>query len=265
MKPVIKTARTYSVLLMRDDSTASSFRMRAGWIKLFFFLLFLLLAAAGLGGYGSWYFHQKYHHLSAEASGLESELRQARLDLQSLGNIKTLQEKTGESPPAAPEPLNSESTLSSPAALPASRNASPPPRNATAPTSEQLAAVLGQQNATQGAAKTDQPTDFPFKIGNVSIRYSGNTRLRVSFDLSKQDNPQTIGGSIILHMVGPNADIPVTTANRDDLRFRISSFKKITTSFTLPPGLSQADIDRLRVEIDAEGLSEYSETFPISK
>lgn len=140
MKPVIKKQTHYTLLLMKDDSNARTFRLHSSVLRFLicFFLALLIGGGAGIAG-GLHYWH-KYRQLSSRHDALDRETAEIRLQLERLSNLECLLVASNGTP--APQTRNEEV------------GASPRLFNSTAGGNASLAGTSGALNATAAANAT---------------------------------------------------------------------------------------------------------------
>ncbi len=299
MKPVIKKETVYSVLLMRDDCGVRRFRLRAFWLKFLFCFLALVFAAAGAGGYLAYNYKKKYNDLQDERRDLEQQLAETRRRLEPLIYLEKIQEVSQNrfaaagigvasgTGPAGAAGINGVSSVSpgysgagdaSMSAANQTRRAASimpvaPPANATTPGAAfggaGLATAAGNQtrpaavvgNATAAAAPYD---GHPAKITNMSLRASGNTRIRMSFDLNNQDPQLLLNGRVTLAVItNAGATAEITQVDRADLSFRINNYKKVSTTFALPSNLAVTDVASVLITLSGDNVPRSTERFPL--
>ena len=289
MKPVIKKQVYYSMLLMRDDTSVKTLRVRGGAITFFlFFLLLIILAGAG-GIWGGLHYWKKYAQLSERQQVQERELAEARLQLERYVNYDTLLEAANGS--SAPRAKNEE--IGAAAAAARTQNATQaalvPAQNSTRPDAAVVQAkaatnaTLPQHNATalvpataladQGASKNSSMPlissgSSPLRINGFIGRVVGPQRVRVRYELSTvpSDEQRTIAGTakyIAVFADGAEVEIPVQEVS--DARFAISRMKLMEASLRLPQGLAAKDINQLHVSLELEEGKTYRETYPVTR
>ncbi len=288
MKPVIKKQVYYSMLLMRDDTSVKTLRVRGGTIT--FLLVFLLLIIlGGVGGiWGGVHYWKKYAQSSERQQAQERELAEARLQLERYVNYDTLLEAANGSAPLA---KNEE--IGAAAAAARTQNATQaalvPAQNSTRPETSVVQAKAGanatlpQHNATafgpatalagQGASKNSSMPlissgTSPLRINGFIGRVVGPQRVRVRYELSTvpSDEQRTIAGTakyIAVFADGTEVEIPVQEVS--DTRFAISRMKLMEASLRLPQGLTAKDINQVHVSLELEEGKTYRETYPVTR
>ncbi len=107
MKPVITKKTHYTVMLMRDDGAARSFRIRGGVLRFCILFFCLLLIAGGTGIAVGVHYRYKAWTLTDEARASKQALDMARVRLEELSGVETIASSMAES---RPKTLNTELT-----------------------------------------------------------------------------------------------------------------------------------------------------------
>ncbi len=107
MKPVISQKTHYTMLLMRDNGAAGSYRVRSGVLRFCVILFCLLPVAGGAGVAVGVHYRHKAWVLSNELRTAEHELAEVRVRLEQLSNVETIASSVNGSPP---KPLNADLT-----------------------------------------------------------------------------------------------------------------------------------------------------------
>ena len=288
MKPVIKKQVYYSMLLMRDDTSVKTLRVRGGTITfLFVFLLLIILGGAG-GIWGGLHYWKKYAQLSERQQAQDRELAEARLQLERYVNYDTLLEAANGSAPLA---KNEEIGAAAAAARTqnATQAAQVSARNATRPESAAVQgkaganATLPQHNATtlaQATALADpagpqtSPVPLissdasPLRINGFVGRVVGLQRVRVRYELSTvpSEEQRTISGTAKYFVVlADGAEVEIPVQDTSDARFAISRMKLMEASLRLPQGLAAKDISQLHVSLELEEGKAYREAYPVTR
>lgn len=81
---------SYSILVMRDDCTVSTFRMRAFWLKVIIFAVIFLILSCAAAIYGTYYYHGRYQNAAEKRNALQAELTAAKVELQERRNLAIL-------------------------------------------------------------------------------------------------------------------------------------------------------------------------------
>ena len=289
MKPVIKKQVYYNMLLMRDDTSVKTLRVRGGTITfLLVFLLLIILGGAG-GIWGGVHYWKKYAQLSERQQVQERELAEARLQLERYVNYDTLLEAAN----GSTAPLAKNEEIGAAAAAARTQNATQaalvPAQNATRSESPAVQAkaganaTLSQHNATTlapasalvgQAATNNSPVPLissgasPLRINGFVGRVVGLQRVRVRYELSTvpSEEQRTIAGTakyIAVFADGTEVEIPVQDVS--DARFAISRMKLMEASLRLPQGLAAKDISQLHVSLELEEGKAYRETYPVTR
>lgn len=279
MKPVIKKQTHYSMLLMRDDTSVRTLRVRGYIIVVFLVFLLLVFVGGGVGIWGGMHYWKKYDALSERHKQQERELGEARVQLERYVNYDTLLEASNGT--AAPLAKNEEIGATAPAprmqnATQASQAAFPPAQ----PLKAGLNATLAQSNSTvlAPAVTTAEQTpkappvplisSGPLRVNGFSGRIASPQRLRIRYELSTvpSDEQRTISGTAKYFAVfasGAEVELPVQEAG--DARFSISRMKLMDANLRLPQGAVAKDITQLYVSLELDEGKAYREAFPISR
>lgn len=286
MKPVIKRQIYYSMLLMRDDTSVKTLRVRGGVIT--FFIVFLLLVILGGAGgiWGGLHYWKKYVRLSERQQAQERELAEARLQLERYVNYDTLLEAANGSAPlakneeigaaaAAARTQNSTQAALAPAQNATwpeaavvqgktGTNATMPQHNATAP-----APALADQAASVGSSVPLISSEAsPLRINGFVGRVVGLQRMRVRYELSTvpSEDQRTISGTAKYFVVlADGAEVEIPVQDISDARFAISRMKLMEASLRLPQGLAAKDISQLYVSLELEEGKAYREAYPVTR
>ena len=288
MKPVIKKQTYYSMLLMRDDTSVRTLRVRGGVIVSFLVFLLLIFAGGGVGIWGGLHYWKKYDALSERHKQQERELSEARVQLERYVNYDTLLEaangtaaplaKNEEIGATAPVPRLQNATQATQAALPSAQDGA---RSAAAPSVKAgLNATMAQNNATMpapAAVLADQApqtlsvpliSSGPLRVNGFSGRAASPQRLRIRYELSTvpSDEQKTISGTAKYFAVFANgAEVELPVQDAGDARFSISRMKLMDANLRLPQGVSARDIAQLYVSLELDEGKAYREAFPISR
>lgn len=277
-----KPSQSYSILLMRDDNTVSTFRVRTFWFKLLLFLILLLIVLCGLGIYGSLHYKELYDEVAARRDTLQAELNDTRVRLQERTNLAIL-------PGGPADPASSSYTAGNMVqpVMPGSENgaasggassietlapsATPPQASQPSqPERQDLQALLGQPGVVPAAgpapsAQAATTEEHPaVKVSNVSISAEAGNRVLVSFDLANLPQKETFTGNCqIFAVTRQGGEMELETVVRNSLSFRIARYKKMTASLKLPAGLNKEDIVSLHFQVRVPDLPLYTKTFPV--
>jgi hypothetical protein len=224
-----------SILIMRDDNTVSTFRLRTFWFKILAVLLLVILGTSGASIYGLLYFKEKYLLTAQNLEARQNELNETKVRLQDHNNLAVL--PYGDPSPgniaSSPsyalnnvvQPFHSGSEQDSAGSAPASgRDATQPQlsgsaqnagqrdspeRNAQRPSGgsggtpalEDVQALLGQSGPAASAglnpddAEPDGSATRPIQISNVSTSAEAGNRLRINFDITNVPQKTTLAGN----------------------------------------------------------------------
>lgn len=218
----------FSVLFMRDDSDVKSFRVSPRRLRLLLWVLGVLgvVVLAGLAvGVRSFV---GYRSLLNERRSMESSLAEAQVALERLGNISKIQNSLGLPKDAGAAKAKAEDKAPAPAAQRA----------------------FARVNT--GAINVDN-----FR-GQVTA--SG---LNTSFDLNNRGSAP-LSGVIQLLLLRSDGSLTELAAPSQDLTYQITRFKRISTSASIPEGLTRREALGLRVEIkNSDGDLILGETYAL--
>lgn len=227
----------YNVLMMRDNTPVRRYRVSPVWLKLGLYALLLLVACASAGGYFGLRFWEKNQTLTDELTGVQRELREARIELERLQNIDQILKSDD------PEELQ---TLLGNSAAPAKpKTPPPPPLN--------LSKLLGRIDLQH------------VRVDNFQAKAPSDRTLQIVFNLNNLQTVDTISGIATMAVLTNNGKEQLPQLNKNDLVFQIQRFKQITTAFKLPGGLTSSDVFGLRLVIkNNSGQVIFSDVFPLA-
>ncbi|MCL1915896.1 MAG: hypothetical protein FWG17_04230 [Desulfovibrionaceae bacterium] len=246
---------TYSIILMRDDLGVSAFRLHSFWIKLFIFLLVLLIAAGALGAYGTFYYKNRYEATASERRDLQRALGENKIKLESLINEGLVGRFTGGDPgPSRTQTANlSTPYISTPTIV---------------PNQSDLAVLLRQIGPMRSAGtENDLEEDalmeqHPVRISNLKTAFEGDDRLRVTYDLHNQQPGLTLIGRCGLALITrEGAVIDITAGARGVLTFQIARYRKMDILSRIPPNVKKENISKIQVSAQANDLPPYQKQF----
>lgn len=243
----------FSLILMHDDGKAH--RVRVG--KFFFLVLtVLLLVLPILGGFGIWTGLNAWQYLQEwqlQQRTLEQALAECRLQAERLSNVVRLAglstETNGAVPAVATAPSPSVADTSPAGTAPA---VSPAPATAPAPPP----AVQPLPSAPD-LAPEPRPEEIPtidtgvLRLENVVARGQDSRKLRVSLDLyNAKPNAGMISGELTFALI--DHDGKVHALDHDNTAFRITRFKKVLVTATVPDELASSDNAALLITATAD-------------
>ncbi len=230
----------YNVLMMRDNTPVRRYRLSPVWLKLALYMLLLLLACAGAGGYFGLQYWKSNQTLSEELGGTQRELREARIELERLQNIDQILKSNN------PEELQSLLGTSGEAPKPKAPVTPPPPP-------VNLSKLLGRIDLQH------------VRVDNFQAKAPSDRTLQIVFNLNNLQTVDTISGEATMAVLTNDGKEQLPQLNKNDLLFQIQRFKQITTSFKLPGGLTRADVFGLRLVIkNNSGQVVFSDVFPLA-
>ena len=219
----------FSVLFMRDDSDVKSFRVSPRRLKMLLWvsgsvaLLVLVGLIVGLRSFVG------YRSLLSERRVMESNLAEAQVSMERLGNLDKIQKSQGQS--------------KDPAAA------------AKAQAQEKQSTTTAQRVFTQintGAMNVD---NFRGQVSSQNVS--------VSFDLNNRGTG-ALSGDIRMLLLRNDGSLTPLNVPASDLSYQIQRFKRISTSAPAPEGLTRREALGLRIEIKtSEGDLIFGETYSL--
>ena len=288
MKPVIKKQTHYHLLLLRDDREVLSMRVGNGLVRWLIILGLCLAVFGSLGFAAGYHFWKENAGLHAQHQQNEIELARTRLQLEQLSNVKSLLTATNTS---VPLPKNEE--VSVPATVPqeasfarmngtANATAVANAHNATARPEAGVNATtrLASANATKTVSATENanatitrvsvgPTNIsdassPVRVNNFSSRPSGQTTMRIRYELVVAEPDTPIRGSTRYAAVFSDGTVrELQPLNPDDTRFSISRMKNMDTAARLTSGKSLTGAAFIRITVETEDGKSFQGDFPL--
>ncbi|NDV23014.1 hypothetical protein [Desulfovibrio sp. JC022] len=226
----------YNVLFMRDDDTVKRYRLSPFWLKVLFWIVFMLAVCAGAGAWAGYTFWNENGQLKQEKIELQKTLNDASVQLERLENVNKILDSYD------PNELQS-----------------------------LLAAVPVEEKKVESTPVVDLNKLLFYKnlmragVENVKVRKSGSS-LAVSFDLNNLQTSSALSGLAKIELIENNGKGVKIRVNRNDLSFHIQRFKVVRTRFGLPAGASLKDIYGIRLMITTKkGELIFSEVYPLSR
>lgn len=230
----------YNVLMMRDNTPVRRYRLSPVWLKLGLYALLLLVAVASAGGYFGFEFWKKNQTLTDELTGVERELREARIELERLQNIDQILKSN--------DPEELQTLLGAPGAPPKPKAPAVPP-----PPPLDLSRLLGRIDLQH------------VRVDNFQAKAPSDRTLQIVFNLNNLQTVDTISGIATMAVLTNDGKEQLPQLNKNDLVFQIQRFKQITTAFKLPAGLDTGDVFGLRLVIkNNSGQVIFSDVFPLA-
>lgn len=218
---------SYSVLFMRDDTDVKSFRVSPRRLKLLLWLLGglgVFVAIALIVGLKSFV---GYRVLLSERRVLESNLADAQVAVERLGNIEKIQKSLGGGKETA---------------------------------SGHNAADKSPAAAQRAFTKVDRGV---ITVENFRGTISGAS-LTTSFDLNNKASGASSGDIRLLLLRNDGSLVELEPASPSDLTYQIQRFKRISASTHVPEGLTRREALGLRVEIkNSDGEVILGETYAL--
>ena len=293
MKPVIKKQTHYSLLLMRDDAEARTFRVHGKFLRFLIWFFLLLLVCGGGSIYGGLHYWNKYRVLVERYDIQEREANEMRLQLEQLVAYKTVLNASNATMPVA---RHTEVGLSAPASPNRNATAAASTANATATvnaTRRGNATLPGAGNATlrssnatrqanatsgrSGNATGPQPqepalpslssNDSPLRITGFNGKATGQQRLRISYELSTEGNEEQrmISGMARYFAVFSNGTrLELSAYDSDGSRFSITRMKLMQSSARLPQGYRAGDVEKIDVVIELSEGKRFEDRYEVS-
>ena len=273
----------YSLIIMRDSTQkVRTFRVGVQRLKFLIYIFLLLVLTTAAGIVFSLHSVKKYAAMSSEISSLKATLAEAEIKLERLQNVQEIL-KDSEEAARTQNPMDT-----GPTAEPLQAGElSPPssPLNATEvvvsvfPNAASLEQIATTQNATiQNADASAQslislttpatPSTennlalSPAKISKVDIKARSPKTISVGFDLHNTTQGQTLSGDADLSLVTKKGEVIDVVVPKTHMDFQINYYKRMSTTFPLPAGLTPDDINALQIKITANGNQYQAESFP---
>ncbi|MFW5499944.1 MULTISPECIES: hypothetical protein [unclassified Maridesulfovibrio] len=226
----------YNVLFMRDDDTVKRYRLSPFWLKVLFWVVFMLAVCAGAGAWAGYTFWSENDQLKQEKIELQKALNDASVQLERLENVNKILDSY--------DPNELQSLL---AAVPVEEK-----RVESTPVVD-LNKLLFYKNLMRAG------------VENVKVRKSGDS-LALSFDLNNLQTASALSGLATVELIENNGKGVQIKANRNDMSFHIQRFKVVRTRFGLPSGKSLKDVYGIRLMITTKkGELIFSEVYPLSR
>lgn len=209
---------------------------------------------------------------------------------ESAGSVSSRNGHTLPASAEAPQPDSRTTAPQAPAPLPAppvasgsgqatqgpSEAAATPEQPATSgrPTAGELTTASGPGSSSRGnnviftdsngqTVQSAEGKEHPAAVDDVQIKSSGGSRYKLAFDLSNRDHQFTLNGRVHLHVsTKTDSKIEITQINKDSLRFLINRYKKVNTTFTLPPEIQPDDVTTVHLTVTAEKVPDITFDFP---
>ena len=275
-EPLVKHDNSFSIFVLRNDCNMLRFKVGSFWIKTFLLFFALFTIASGISGYAAHYYWKKYTNLQRERSELTAKLGENRRQLGRFAGIEIIQETaqprsamsgivvaSGDKEdiaPAAP-PLETPETAGhtpQPVAPPAVAAPSLAPATVTEGTPHPAA-----DNTSGRGGQEEELKPSTASIDDVTFRAAGPQRIRLSFDLSNKEPQFTLNGRVGLAVTTKDGDRhEITDVSRSSLRFLISRFKRVNTTFTLPDGVSPDKVKTVHILITVAEMESATFDFP---
>lgn len=236
-----------NLLIMRDSGAARRIRMRRSlWLFLLVCSAVMPLVAAGSLWFGGklWLKHQE---LLRRAQTLELESQEAKAIATRLENLEALVGKRD----AAQQALLLQN-------LNASR--------------EKSEAAEAEAPVVEGGGEGPGHNEFPgvdtgvIAVDNVNVRLMADGKLRVVLDVRNLDSAKSVAGVVRYSLsTERGAKVALESAPPAAANFRISRFKKMVLSSTLPPDVSAVNAQVI-IEVMLEGdVVAYRNVFPVAR
>lgn len=288
-KAKIKKRIIYSILFMRDDSDVLRFRMSSFWLKFFVYFIILLLAVAAGASFLTYHYWNKTSVLEARLMTQEAEFKPMQEQMGRLGRLSSFAQAIDSQPPGELRPILQELGNSNATAKSQVDNdlhggsdsgksgngtdaiTAPNGGNATGTQDPALtdaanadgSAGLGG-NATGNATGSDN-TGFDnddLRVNNFTARFVGRNKVRVNFDLNNIDTQRSVAGQVRISLVDSSQQVVAIKPDKDNTGFKITFSKEFILLYTLPEGMTAADISGFLLEVeDSSGAVVHKEVF----
>ncbi|MEG2139923.1 MAG: hypothetical protein RRY20_03945 [Bilophila sp.] len=255
----------FSLILMHDDGEMHRLRMNKGTLRVLILLLVLspLLGMLGLWvGWDAWHTIADWH---TERLSYQTQLDALRVRLERLSALEALLGAEGD------RALVPASTLPPPDAVARTSSETVPgePKTAAPAALESEASTA----AGQSAAKPSEDETLPDKaraavdtgvirVENMQARIVDRRRIRASVDMFNSDpDGKPLGGRTEFSLI--TADGQQYPLSNEDAVFRISRFKKVVSTSTLPVAGTEVENAAVMVEVKADNTVLYRNMFSI--
>lgn len=291
MKPVIKRQTHYSVLFMRDDSEARTFRMHSRTLRFLICAFLLLVVGGGAGIAGGVHYWKKYRALSERYEVQEKESGEMRLQLERLVALETVISASNGTVPQSRHAVVGLAGQTNASQNLHHTNATGRVQNATV----QAGPIRGNGTQSVDAALSDAPESgdaasgntgdepdaaaggegyplvssqaSPLRISAFIGRPSGQQRLRISYELFAEGNDEqrTISGVARYFAIFANGTrVEMPAQDNDGARFAITRMKQMQSWARLPQGYKANDVQQLDILIELSENEKYVERFDLT-
>ena len=267
---------------MRDDREVMGFRMHRNTLRtlVVLFCIFVAIGAGGIAfGVTMW---QKNDELRLLCNINESELSQAKSQLEELSNVRSLMTATNTpSPFAINQEINTAGTIQPSTQI--SSNAtrllatlSTPETNlvnATQTTNATLATNSTSETAVPPQETTDPRASLlishdssPIRINTFQALPIGQSTMRIRYDLVNANSPEvTVRGTASYRVILQNGtEHDLAPQQEDDVRFAISRMKPVEIVGRLPQGVNANKVQKVFVTITMDNGSVFHDVFAIA-
>ncbi|HAS88847.1 MAG TPA: hypothetical protein DCS48_06020 [Desulfovibrio sp.] len=226
----------YNVLFMRDDDTVKRYRLSPFWLKVLFWIVFMLAVSAAAGTWAGYTFWAENAQLKQDKIELQKNLNDASVQLERLENVNKILDSY--------DPNELQSLLT---AVPVEEK-----KIESGPVVD-LNKLLFYKNLMRAG------------VENVKLRKSGGS-LALSFDLNNLQTSSALSGLAKVELIKNNGKGVQVKANPNDMSFHIQRFKVVRTRFGLPSGSNLKDVYGIRLMITTKkGELIFSEVYPLSR
>ncbi|MBQ4133430.1 MAG: hypothetical protein IJD04_06850 [Desulfovibrionaceae bacterium] len=265
----------YSLLIMRDSSErVRRLRFSVQLVKFVLAVLLLLVVLAVGGSVFSVYSYKQHKILLAENSELKTRLGETTMQLDRLKAYEALLKNSEEvirlqmplNEEAGAEKLSANQTVEEVDTHEVVASVFPDAVNATDAEADTAgASEIRKDGEPEGEAPKNEsmsPAESPAKISNLEVRVRSPKSIRLAFDLNNDKQGVTLTGNVDIALISKDNKVIGITVPRHDMIFQINYYKKMSTAFPLPEGLSPSDIKLLQLTVNANGEQLQTETFP---
>lgn len=297
LEPKVKRKSSFSILLLRDDSSVVRFRVNAFWIRFLVVFFALFSIASGIAGYSAHYYWKKHHTLRLEQGQLTATIDKNRRKLDEFAGMERVEAAlprssmssvgvaavngNGEAKPAAsengqaPQPARPQTEAPKPDTplqpVNTAPSSSPSPSEGGTPNPEPPSDPPGSGQAAQPPSSSADPAEQKAEnkehaalIDEVQVRQAGAKRYSLSFGLTNRDKQLRLNGRVHVSVTDNDGKrYEITQINRDALRFIINNYKKFVSVFTLPRELEIENVSLLNLTVMAEDAPNITYSFPM--
>lgn len=246
---VLKRQCTYNFMLMRDDSSVWSLRLKRRVLQFFIFLFFFFLLI-GVSGLCVGYY---YFDIIQDYAKNKQELEATRAQLHQLQNYESLAKVA-----AGPIPLEKNSPV-----VTVDNEISSNSTDKKLAIAEKVALEESKKEETIPLISSEAS---PLRVNNFSSRNTLYMGVRVSYELVTQPQDQMVRGNVTYAAKLTNGNtVPLVTKSTEDSYFSLYRMKIFDFSINLPEKVSSKDVESIILTLHVDNGSNFQEAFPLTK